>query len=145
LRLPADAYAKPGTWYFVTMCCRDKRPHFAKKQARDLVQQVLQEVVAACHVEVAVYSILPDHVHFICSAGEKGLPAFVREFKSCTARRFTAEYRCRSPWQARFFDHKVRSDESLQEKCGYVWMNPVRRGLVADPGDYPWSGSIPSG
>ncbi len=36
------------------------------------------------------------------------------------------------------FDHVLRSDESLKEKCEYIRQNPVRKGLIARPENYQW-------
>jgi REP element-mobilizing transposase RayT len=41
-------------------------------------------------------------------------------------------------WQEESFDHVLRSDESFEEKLEYIRQNPVRRGLVERPEDYPW-------
>ena len=41
-------------------------------------------------------------------------------------------------WQREFFDHQLRRDESIAEKCEYIRQNPVRRGLVDNPDDYRW-------
>jgi hypothetical protein len=32
----------------------------------------------------------------------------------------------------------LRSNERLKEKCEYIRQNPVRKGLVRTPGEYPW-------
>ncbi len=140
-RLPLDAYSKPGSWYFVTICCHSKRSVLGPTPLREVVRQILMETAARNRVELAAYTILPDHVHFICSAGQSGVIGFVREFKSRTAREISRRTRSRSLWQRGFFDHKIRSEESLREKCLYVWMNPVRRQLVRHPEEYPWSGA----
>lgn len=36
------------------------------------------------------------------------------------------------------FDHVVRDSENLDEKIEYRLQNPVRKGLVAKPGEYRW-------
>ncbi|MEY4488252.1 MAG: hypothetical protein RIQ79_760 [Verrucomicrobiota bacterium] len=41
-------------------------------------------------------------------------------------------------WQPDFFEHRLRTDESYDEKVFYVRMNPVRKGLVAHPEDWPY-------
>ena len=41
-------------------------------------------------------------------------------------------------WQEESFDHVLRSDESLKEKCEYIRQNPVRKGLVMRPEEYRW-------
>ena len=144
LRLPHGSYQDPAGWYFVTICCSRKRGLLGTVARRDLVQDILCQTATGHQVELAAYTILPDHLHFIGSAGRHGLMAFVRAFKS----RAAVELRRRgmnSPlWQRSFFDHKLRSQESLRQKCRYVWMNPLRRGLVGRPEDYRWSGSLSS-
>lgn len=145
IRLPVDAYHKPAAWYFVTICCRAKKSLFNSEHLRNLVQNVLLQTAEDYRVELAVYTILPNHLHLICSVGTRGLSGFVQAFKSCVTKKIRSKYKQVSPWQARFFDHKIRSDESLRQKCEYVWMNPVRRGLVRNPEDYPWSGSLLTG
>ena len=43
-----------------------------------------------------------------------------------------------SVWQEESFDHVLRSSESLDAKIAYILANPVRRGLVNLPSEYPW-------
>jgi hypothetical protein len=40
-------------------------------------------------------------------------------------------------WQEEYFDHVVRSYESLRERIEYIRQNPVRRGLARTPEQYP--------
>jgi REP-associated tyrosine transposase len=41
-------------------------------------------------------------------------------------------------WLDESFDHVLRSYESFEEKLEYIRQNPVRRGLVTAPDQYPW-------
>ena len=43
-------------------------------------------------------------------------------------------------WQAGFFDHVLRSDESTERHVDYVLGNPVRAGLARTVGEYPFAG-----
>jgi hypothetical protein len=45
-------------------------------------------------------------------------------------------------WQKGFFDHVLRTQESLRVKWTYVRRNPVRAGLVDDPDAWPYQGEI---
>jgi hypothetical protein len=45
----------------------------------------------------------------------------------------------RSFWQRRFYDFKVWSAKKRIEKLNYMHRNPVKRGLVAEPGLWAWS------
>jgi putative transposase len=42
-------------------------------------------------------------------------------------------------WQKRGYDMNIWSEKKRMEKIDYMHNNPVRRGLVAQPGDWPWS------
>ncbi len=42
-------------------------------------------------------------------------------------------------WQRRFYDFNVWTRGKKVEKLGYMHMNPVKRGLVVNPEDWPWS------
>jgi REP element-mobilizing transposase RayT len=42
-------------------------------------------------------------------------------------------------WQRRFYDFNVRARRKSIEKLKYIHRNPVVRGLVARPEDWPWS------
>lgn len=42
-------------------------------------------------------------------------------------------------WQKRFWEHHIRDDEDYRAHVRYCWVNPVKHGLVSDPGDWPWS------
>jgi putative transposase len=41
-------------------------------------------------------------------------------------------------WQRDFFDHRLRNDESFDEKAAYILQNPVRARLVARVQDWPY-------
>ena len=76
--------------------------------------------------------IMPDHLHALFSpAPDRELAKAVMAWKSYQAKSLRIE------WQAGFFDHRLRSDESLDEKANYIRMNPVRAGLVSRPEDWP--------
>jgi REP element-mobilizing transposase RayT len=54
----------------------------------------------------------------------------------------TLQSKLKSFWQPGFFDHLLRRDESYAQKWDYVWRNPVRAKLVAQPEDWPYQGEI---
>ena len=42
-------------------------------------------------------------------------------------------------WQTRFYDFVVFSEKKRVEKLRYMHRNPVKRGLVLEPQQWPWS------
>ena len=42
-------------------------------------------------------------------------------------------------WQRRFYPYGVYSEKKRLEKLSYMHNNPVKRGLVHSPEEWPWS------
>lgn len=89
--------------------------------------------------------VMPDHVHLLFTAsrdaegGTFTLPKILKAMKGTSARSINKLLgRCGPVWQDESFDHVVRGDESFAETVDYIRQNPVRKGLVAKPEDYPW-------
>jgi len=88
---------------------------------------------------------MPDHVHVIFTAltDDKGNPFGLAEImngiKGASAHTINKILGRRGHvWQREFFDHVLRSDESIHSKVQYLCENPVRKGLVTGVDDYPW-------
>jgi len=88
---------------------------------------------------------MPDHVHllFLPLRDEDGwqfpLVDILQCLKGTTAHRINRLLHTSGPvWEEESFDHVLRSDESLKEKCEYIRQNPVKAGLVQKPEDYRW-------
>ena len=89
--------------------------------------------------------VMPDHVHILFTALRDAegwtfaLPEIMRAIKGSSARSINKlSGRNGRLWQDESFDHVLRGDESLQETVEYIRQNPVRKGLVEKPEDYPW-------
>ena len=92
--------------------------------------------------EISAYCFMPDHVHAIVSglAGTSDVYRFVHHAKQVSAFRVRQAFGLRL-WQPSFFDRTLRADEDTWPVVRYVINNPVRAGLAASPGDYPFWGS----
>ena len=128
--------------YSLTICTYQRHPAFSDHDfAREAVSRLLR-TAQKFGVALIAYSLMPDHVHLIV-LGERDdspLESFVRSWNTQTGflwRRRTGG----TLWQSGYFERIVRSDVSLILEARYVFMNPVRAGLVEKPEDYPFSGS----
>ena len=80
---------------------------------------------------------MPDHLHaLITFPGETSMRKGIADWKRFLATQFKIE------WQRDFFDHRLRREESFDEKAAYIRANPVRAGLIRheDEWDYLWIG-----
>ena len=88
------------------------------------------------------YCIMPDHLHILLSLTnnyKKSLQNWVSAFKSYTARIVNTSFCIKPLWQKNFYDHVVRKEESLIKIAEYIVNNPVRKGIVSDWQEYPYS------
>ena len=40
-------------------------------------------------------------------------------------------------WQRRYWEHSIRDERDYAAHMDYIHFNPVKHGLVANPGDWP--------
>ncbi len=134
---------------FVTFTTRDRWKLPAA--ARDIVLDCcLKQDCRKFSLHAAV--VMPDHVHLIYSPLRRedgwnfSLPEIMKAIKGAAAWRINHLLERTGPvWQEEFFDHVLRSNESLVDKVDYVCQNPVRAGLVRSESEYRWlwKGKIP--
>ena len=65
--------------------------------------------------------------------GNAQLSSLIRDFKRITTQIANIA------WQRNFFDHRLRRDESLDEKVAYIRENPVRAGLIAESEEWAYA------
>ena len=111
------------------------------------VAQALLDVLTAAAIKhscsVPIYCIMPDHVHMILQGTDgkadtwRAMVAFKQRSGFWLARHLSG-----TRWQKDFYDHILRSEEEARDALVYIVANPLRAGLVLDPAEYPFTGSI---
>jgi putative transposase len=124
-----------GATYFVTICCREKgRNCLCHENVSTAIFKtaVIYDDRQLWHLELML--LMPDHLHALVSIdSEASLSSTVGNFKRATTKFASVE------WQRNFFDHRLRHDESFEEKAAYIRNNPVRAGLVMNEEKWPYA------
>ena len=112
--------------------------------ARDRFVEILGEVRDRYAFELTGYVVMPEHFHLLVSEPEMGTPSTVMQVLKQRVSSAKALFGSFDPdlprfWEYRFYDFNVWSREKIAEKLFYMHLNPVRRGLVAHPKEWPWS------
>ncbi|WP_312024239.1 transposase [Edaphobacter aggregans] len=77
---------------------------------------------------------MPEHVHLLVSEPPVApLSKALQALKISVSRRLTE----RPFWQTRYYDFNVITHNKRVEKLKYMHRNPVTRGLVSRPEDWP--------
>jgi REP element-mobilizing transposase RayT len=88
------------------------------------------------------YVIMPDHIHLFCSPSFLE-PEYVNRWVAYWKRLATIQLPDLSPiWQRDCWDTQLRQGRQYDEKWEYVVNNPVRRGLVDTPEQWPFQGCL---
>jgi putative transposase len=143
IRLDLDVYARADVVCSITIACKDRLRIFESKQLTEAAIEVLRERATTHGVTVYAYCFMPDHVHLLIAPSEQcDVITFVGQFKNLAQRAAWQHSIHGSLWQKRFWDHFLREEEDLESVVTYIFMNPVRAGLVSDWDHYPYSGSL---
>jgi putative transposase len=127
----------------VTFTCYHRRVGFSSAALSDLFIEVLESMRRRFHLCVYGYVVMPEHVHLLISEPERGVLADAIHFlKLSFAKRACSLLSQDQPgsfWQKRYYDRNIRNYHEFTVKLRYIHRNPVRRGLVKEPGEWKWS------
>lgn len=129
--------------HFVTICCAGRRRVYSDQAMAARLIETLRKQSDAHRFAVYAYCVMPDHFHFLASGLDpaSNLLAFVKNLKQTTSRGYHREFHAML-WQKKFYDHILRAHDNALAVAGYIWMNPIRKGLCRDPREFPYSGSF---
>jgi len=157
MRNPLRRYSGRGDLHFVTFSCYRRRSYLGTKRSRDCFVRILEEVRTRHAFRLIGYVVMPEHVHLMISEPKKISPSKAlqvlkqkvsRALRGKRKKRASGQLSLAFPgsvretgafWQRRFYDFNVYSQKKLREKLEYMHANPVVRGLVAHPREWPWS------
>lgn len=128
---------------FVTDCVDKRRPLLARPE---IVSLLVDSWKKASRWLVGRYVIMPDHLHLFCSPGTmppSSLKQWVQFWRADVTRRWPHPEE-KPVWQRDFFDRQLRSGDSYHEKWLYLWENPIKKGIVKQPDDWPYQGELNS-
>ena len=144
--------------HFITCSCYRRLPLLGSARARNTFVKILGEVRDRFGFILVGYVVMPEHIHLLIGEPSRGTPSTILQvLKQRVSRRLRARHRRRMGaaqlrlrfvggedslpqfWQRRFHDFNVWSQKKRIEKLNYMHANPVKRGLVEHPKDWPWS------
>jgi putative transposase len=150
-------YYGKGHLHFITFSCYRRLPLLKTARARDIFVEELGRVRDETRFRLLGYVVMPEHVHLLISEPPQGTPSTVlQKLKRRVAHRLRKRQKrasagqiplpfakCEEPphsfWQPRFYDFNVYTQGKKTEKLNYMHANPLKRRLVNDPKDWPWS------
>jgi putative transposase len=158
-------YFHPGQLQFITSSTYRRAQLFESERFRQVFAEVLGTLRQEMGFRLIGWVLMPEHFHLLLKPEPaEATSRILQELKKRTALRILTTLReqrqhgwCRKMlvrlrlpptvhdesryrvWQRRFYPFNVYSDKKRLEKLRYMHGNPVQRGLVSSPDQWPWS------
>ncbi len=127
-------WQREGDLHFITASCWHRLPYLHDGYA--LAEEELERTRVRYDLDVVGYVFMPEHMHLLMSEpGSDLLSGAIKLMKLSVSLRQPI----RPFWQKRYYDANLCSHSQMVDCLRYIHRNPVKRGLVQNPEDWPWS------
>ncbi|PKO34528.1 MAG: transposase [Betaproteobacteria bacterium HGW-Betaproteobacteria-7] len=101
----------------------------------------LEESARACGCAIHAYALMTNHVHLLITPEKDGGPSRLMQSLGRRYVQYANRFyrRTGSLWEGRYKSSVVQAENYLVTCQRYIELNPVRAGMVVDPGQYRWS------
>jgi putative transposase len=146
----------------LTFSCYQRMPLLAYDRTRQWLVDALASARARLAFELWAYVIMPEHVHILLRplSHAAEIAPILKGIKQPVARQATNHLRasnnrqwlerlkvCRPSGRVEYrfwqqgggYDRNILTPKAARAAIEYIHNNPVRRGLVQSPTDWPWS------
>ena len=138
-----------ATWFF-TVNLLQRRNNDLLVRYIDVLRDSIRRVWRVHPFAIDAWVVLPEHTHCVWTLppGDADFSSRWRLLKTFFSRALPADEYCsslrvlrgeRGIWQWRYWEHLIRDEEDFRRHVDYVHINPVKHGLVANVGDWPYS------
>lgn len=127
---------------FLTVCSQDRKTIFANDKFHQILIEAWKEYRGW---SVGSYVIMPDHIHLFCTPTSReeslSMTLWIKKWKSYCSRNWK-DRKEKQIWQNDYWDRQMRSFENYSSQSEYLFMNPLRKGLVDKLDDWQFRGVI---
>jgi len=129
-----------GGVYHVTARGNERKAIVRDDADRARFVDTLAAMVDCYRVRCHAWVLMHNHYHLLLETPSPNLSEALRHLNGVYTQAFNRRHRrVGHLFQGRFNAIVVEKETYLLKLCRYVVLNPVRAGVVTDPGGYPWS------
>lgn len=135
--LKKGRYSESGFVYHIVFSTLQRNPVFLDDRLARTLINILKKDEQLSYTATYSFVVMPDHIHWLLKLKKGDISQAVQRVKS-----FFSKMTGLTIWTPGFYDHAIRTDESLINVARYIVANPLRAGLVYKVGDYPYWDSV---
>jgi putative transposase len=138
--VPPQHIVIPEGVHFVTTATEGRRPVFVGSEAPGILNGIIRSVCTEERSVLFAFVVMPDHLHLLLRIGEATtLARVMQKIKGRSSRHLNQSLGAGgSLWQKGYYEHGIRNELDFNEKLTYIVHNPVKAGLAAAVGEYPY-------
>lgn len=130
----------PGAVYHVMLRGNGGQDIFFDAADRSKFLLLLQQGLEKYHHRVHAFCLMDNHAHLVLQVMDTPLSKVMQNLSFRYTQYINRKLkRSGHLFQGRFKALLIDEENYLLELVRYIHLNPLRAGLVDDPGDYPWS------
>jgi putative transposase len=129
-----------GAIYHAGVRGNARAPIFTSHSMYEIYLVLLGRTVEKFELECHAYCLMPNHVHLVEATPNANLARAMQWLNSTYARAFNDLHgRSGHVQQGRYWSRRLVDEPYAFAAIRYIELNPVRAGLVREPGDWPYS------
>lgn len=131
----------PGYPHHIIQRGNNRQAIFSTAADYQALLDLLEENAKKFSVAIHAYVLMSNHFHLLATPQTlEGLPQMMQAVGRRYVRYFNdRQKRTGTLWEGRYKSTLIQSERYLLACMAYIDLNPVRAGMVSQPGDYPWS------
>ena len=130
----------PGALYHITSRGNAKQSIFRDEEDRLLFLRLLGKTVKEHEWKCYSYCLMSNHFHLLIETPLGNLSRGMHQLNGTYTQKYNERHnQVGHLLQGRFHSVIVDKEEYLLAVCRYIVLNPVRAGIVDNPGQYRWS------
>lgn len=126
--------------YHLTARGNERKPIYRDVADKQRFLEILRDTLERFAWHCLSYCLMSNHYHLLVRTPQPNLARGMRDLNGVYAQSFNRRYgRDGHLFQGRYRAILIERDEHLLAAIAYIVRNPVRAGLCATPGEWPWS------
>jgi len=113
---------------------------FKDDRDRERFLTILEDKRQASNFDILGYCLMDNHIHLLLKTNYESISQCMKRVGTSFASYFNRKYdRVGHLFQDRFKSEPIENERYLLAALRYIHRNPIKGGMVRDPGDYKWS------
>jgi putative transposase len=131
----------PGYPHHIIQRGNNRQAIFSSNADYETLLGMLDEHSRQSKVAIHAYVLMSNHFHLLATPEtSEAIPQMMQAVGRRYVRHFNQrQARSGTLWEGRYRSTLIQTERYLLACMAYIDLNPVRAGLVAEPGEYPWS------